>query len=276
MNRLLYWQIFLRSFFLQTSWNYMKYQNIGLTFVMWPFLKQLYNKNPEVYPSVLQRYLENFNTHPVMASFCFGALAKEEELIKNNLQNLQQAEYFATEWEALKRSLSITTASIGDRLFWGALKPLTLLLALFLWLSLDVNFLEVDNLPQKVSWIYIFGGILVAFLSFNVISLFVKWKGIVMSYQAKEHSCFGLTAFDWNKTIYYAKRCGVLLTAFMLFFAGYYFLKDLHFVPDVHLFARAAVIICFVLLSFVTRKLRIPNMYLYLTAIIVFNIVCFF
>ena len=31
--------LFLRSFFLQAGWNYMKYQNLGLTFTMLPFLK---------------------------------------------------------------------------------------------------------------------------------------------------------------------------------------------------------------------------------------------
>ena len=74
-------QLFLRSFFLQTGWNYMKYQNIGLTFVMLPFLKQAYKDDKDALPSVLQRYLENFNTQPVMASFCFGALARQEEAV---------------------------------------------------------------------------------------------------------------------------------------------------------------------------------------------------
>lgn len=254
----------------------MKYQNIGLSFVMWPFLKQLYKNDPDALSSVMQRYLETFNTQPVMASFCFGVLAKEEERLKQISPKTEKYTYSLEEWEAIKKNLSITTASIGDRLFWGALKPLTLLLALFIWLSLDVNFLEVDNLPQTVSRVYIFGGMLSAFVAFNVIALFVKWKGISLGYNAPENACFGLTRFDWNKTIYYAKRCGVLLTAFMLFFAGYYFLKDFHFIPDVHFIARAAVIVCFVLLSLLIRKLRVPNMYLYLTAIVVFNIVCSF
>ena len=62
--------LFLRSFFLQAGWNYMKYQNLGLTFTMLPFLKNEYKNDKDALPSVLQRYLENFNTHPVMASFC--------------------------------------------------------------------------------------------------------------------------------------------------------------------------------------------------------------
>ena len=46
---------------------------------MWPVLNKIYAKDKEALPSVLQRYLENFNTQPTMASFCYGALAKQEE-----------------------------------------------------------------------------------------------------------------------------------------------------------------------------------------------------
>ena len=136
--------LFLRSFFLQAGWNYMKYQNLGLTFTMLPFLKNEYKNDKDALPSVLQRYLENFNTHPVMASFCLGALAKQEEQIAH-AQSLSDFKSKINEWNGIHRSLSITTASIGDRLFWGTLKPLTLLLALFIWLALGVNFFELEN-----------------------------------------------------------------------------------------------------------------------------------
>ena len=37
----------------------------------------------------------------------------------------------------------------------------------------------------------------------------------------------------------------------------------------------AVIVLFFVMISFVTRKLRIPNMYLYLAAVVVFNLVCY-
>ena len=77
-----------------------------------------------------------------MASFCLGALAKQEEQIAH-AQSLSDFKSKINEWNGIHRSLSITTASIGDRLFWGTLKPLTLLLALFIWLALGVNFFEL-------------------------------------------------------------------------------------------------------------------------------------
>lgn len=265
-------QLFLRSFFLQTGWNYMKYQNIGLTFVMLPFLKQAYKDDKDALPSVLQRYLENFNTQPVMASFCFGALARQEEAVAK-AKSLTDFKEKVTEWTGIKRGLSITTASIGDRLFWGTLKPLTLLMALFIWLMLGVNFFEIE-LPANTPLLYAACAGGAAFFAFNAVALFVKWEGLKISYDARENTCFGLTRFDWNKTIYNAKRIGIVLAVGMILFGVYHYLKGFGDV-DVHFVTRAAIVLFFVMISFVTRKLRIPNMYLYLAAVVIFNLVCY-
>ena len=47
-----------------------------------------------------------------------------EQLLSNNIKIMIIPNL--SEWNSMKRSLSITTASIGDRLFWGTLKPFTL------------------------------------------------------------------------------------------------------------------------------------------------------
>lgn len=273
MNFKLQLTLFLRSFFLQTGWNYRNYQNIGLTFVMWPFLKKLYKQDKDALPSVLMRYLQNFNTHPVMASFCFGALARqEEEIVKT--KTAKELEDQIKLWAEIKRSLSITTASIGDRLFWGTLKPLSLLTALFIWLLSGVNFFEIQ-LPPHLSFWYAFSAGAVAFIVFNSIALFVKWEGIQISYNNEDHRCFGLTDFDWNKTIYNAKRLGLIFTIGMILIGIYYFMQTSH-AQSVQFLTRAILVLFFISISFITRRLRIPNMYLYLVAVIVFNIVCYF
>ena len=265
--------MFLRSFFLQTGWNYLKYQNSGLVFVMLPFLKQLYKDDREALPSVLNRYLENFNTQPVMASFCFGALAQQETEVAH-AKSLTDFKEKVTSWAGIKRGLSITTASIGDRLFWGTLKPLTLLLALFILLACGINFFEIDDLSAPSPWCVLIAG-LAAFLSFNTIALFVKWRGLSLSFRSDESTCYGLTCFDWNKTIYYAKRTGLVLASGMLLLGAYHYVKDFSSLIDVHFFTRATIVLFFVVISFITRKLRLPNMYLYLAAVVVFNIVCY-
>ena len=273
MTHWLQWQLFWRSFFLQTGWNFAKYQNLGLAFVMTPFLKTVYKQKKDL-PSVLERYLEGFNTQPMMASFCFGALARQEERMAK-AKTLAEYRERLSEWNSLKRSLSITTASLGDRLFWGTLKPFTLLLALFIWLALNINFFE--PVPQQtLAPMEVFGACIVAFLAFNAVALFVKWKGISLGYDAPNNGCFWLTQFDWNKTIYNTKLFGMLLAMGLLLGGLYYFLHDLELFLGLKFITRAIIVLFFVSISLMTRDLRIPNMYLYMAAMLIFNIVYLF
>lgn len=266
-------RLFLRSFFLQAAWNYMRYQNIGFAFVMLPVLRRIYKKDTDELPSVLVRYLENFNTHPVMASFCFGALAKQEEILAQEKSLPRYTEKIAA-WKEIKRSLSITTASIGDRFFWGALKPFTLLIAILVWLCMGVNVFELDE-TGSVSGVQLFVALALAFALFNSISLWVRWAGIGLGYRYNAKECFGLTNFDWNRTTYLIKRAGLVFSCLMLGAAVICFLKDFQSM-DFHFVSRALLVLTCVALSFITRRLRIANMYLYIIMMVIFNIACFF
>ena len=265
--------LFLRSFFLQAGWNFAKYQNLGFAFIMLPFLRKLYHQDPEVLPTVMQRYLDTFNTHPVMASFCFGALAKKEEDIAKK-QSLTEYKEQILEWNGIRRGLSITAASIGDRLFWGALKPLTLLLAVFIWMFAGINFFETRVL-QPLPAVYVYAAILAAFLTYNIIAWWVRWKGLEIGYCNDDSSCFGLTCFDWNRTIYYLKRVGLFCTALLIVFGAYRYFSQMNY-RQAYFLSRAVLVLFFVILSFVTRRLRIPNMYLYLTAVVAFSLASLF
>ena len=223
---------------------------------------------------MLQRYLETFNTQPFMASFCFGALARQEERLAK-AGTLTAYQERLSEWNGIKRSLSITSASIGDRLFWGTLKPFTLLLALCIWLMLDINFFEVSATRSLMAQ-EVFGACVVAFVVFNAVSLFIKWKGIGLSYEAPNNGCFGLTQFDWNRTIYNAKKLGILLTAVLLLWGVYYFVSGQAEIADVQIITRGVIVLFFISISLMTRDLKIPNMYLYLAAMLIFTGVCFF
>ena len=245
--------MFFRSFFLQAGWNYVKYQNLGFALVMMPFLRRLYRNDPEALPTVLNRYLEAFNTAKTAAVTDY----KEQVM----------------EWNGARRGLSITAASIGDRLFWGSIKPLTLLLAIFIWMILGVDFFETQGMAP-VSIIYGFTAGAIAFFVYNTIALFVRWQGIKIGYESDESSCFGLTRFDWNRTIYNAKRIGIFFAVGLMLFGVYRFMAGVR--VDVNFVARAVLVLFFVLLSFITRRMRIPNVYLYITAVIIFNIVCLF
>lgn len=265
--------LFFRSFFLQAGWNFVKYQNLGFAFVMLPVLRRLYRKDPEVISTVMQRYLDTFNTQPVMASFCFGALAKKERDIAKK-QSVTEYKEQVMEWNGIRRGLSITAASIGDRLFWGTLKPLTLLLAIFIWMLLGINFFETRVLqPVPPAYVYIAG--LAALLTYNSIAWLVRWKGLSISYKSDESSCYGLTYFDWNRTIYQLKRIGFLCAAVLLVFGAYRYFSQMTYHQN-YFILRAVLVLFFIMLSFVTRRLRIPNVYLYLATVVAFSLVCLF
>lgn len=263
--------MFFRSFFLQTGWNYVKYQNLGFTFVMLPVLRRLYAKDKESLPTVLQRYLDNFNTHPVMASFCFGALAKQEE---NILQAHAITDYKeqVLQWQGIRRGLSITAASIGDRLFWGTLKPLTLLLALFIFMLSGINFFETEYLASASVTSILTGGV-VSWLVYNAIAQSVRWKGISISYGADQKSCYGLTNFDWNRTIYQAKRLGLFFAVGLMLLGIFHYFHNLD-LAEIQNRARAILVVFFIIFSFITHRLKIPHVYLYIASVIIFNIVC--
>ena len=111
-----------------------------------------------------------------------------------------------------------------------------------------------------------------AFFVYNAVAQFVRWEGLQIGYESDDKSCFGLTRFDWNRTIYNAKRIGIFFAVGLILFGVYRFFEVVR--VDIHFIARAVLVLFFVMISFVTRRLRIPNVYLYIAAVIIFNIVC--
>jgi PTS system mannose-specific IID component len=136
-------QTFFRSFLLQASWSFQGLQSLGLLFVLLPALQRL-NPGDEL-QNACARYLEQFNTHPYMASPIIGmCLALEERPDKECGVSSQE----------LKEMTMFPYAAIGDSLFWGGLKPLAAVISLFLavkgWLWAPVVFLVLFNIPHLV------------------------------------------------------------------------------------------------------------------------------
>ena len=71
--------VWLRSTFLQGSWNYERMQNGGWCYAMIPAIKRLYPEKDQQC-AALKRHLEFFNTQPFVASPILGVtLALEED-----------------------------------------------------------------------------------------------------------------------------------------------------------------------------------------------------
>jgi PTS system mannose-specific IID component len=102
---------FVRSFFLETLWNYEKMQNLGFSFCIYPALERLYPDQNDRKGAV-SRHLEAVNTHPSMAPLLAGLTARLEHDLEP-----------ATVIPYRKRVMSALAAH-GDRIFWTHVKPL--------------------------------------------------------------------------------------------------------------------------------------------------------
>lgn len=136
-------KMFGRSFLLQSSWNFERLQNLGFLFLLLPGLKAVYgHKIPE---EVLARHKEYFNTHPYFAPLVAGATLRLEAAAA-------AGEEIPVDIPDFKKMVMAPFAAIGDSLFWGGVRPLAAIVALFvaaqgsLWAP--VVFLVLFNLPH--------------------------------------------------------------------------------------------------------------------------------
>ncbi|GHT38885.1 hypothetical protein FACS189437_00760 [Bacteroidia bacterium] len=246
--------IFFRSMLLQAGWNYLRFQGFGFTFTMLPFLKNLYQgRNLD---AAVIRYMETFNTNPVTASFCYGALAKLEEEV--SLSPVRK-----TGWRVAKTFLTSSVASIGDRLFWDALRPLSLVVgvlgAVLMVLADERHFPNVYITVAQAAVLLI----TVLFL-YNAAAFYIKWKGMGVSYDGSRENTFGLLTFNWNRLIKVFKSMGFFLTAALAVLICYKNYADTSSGPQ-FLIYMTAVLFIFVISGF-AAKYNIPNVYIYFLA----------
>ncbi len=145
MNKVVLFKVWLRSFFIQSAWNFEKMQNIGFAFSILPAIKKIYPKKDQ---NAVQRHLSFFNSHPYMASPIMGAVIRMEEEKKTG-----------KEIESFKTGIMGSYGALGDSFFWGALKPFALLVALLFSLRESVwaplVFLLIYNIPHL--WMRTYG-----------------------------------------------------------------------------------------------------------------------
>ncbi len=111
------WRVFLRSLFLQASWNPQGMQNLGLAFAVFPALKALYPE-PAALALAVRRHLAFFNTHPYLAASIVGGVVFHEERIARGEESPDRVTHF-------KAALMGPLAALGDGFFWLSLKPAT-------------------------------------------------------------------------------------------------------------------------------------------------------
>jgi PTS system mannose-specific IID component len=108
-------RVFLRSLFLQASWNPQGMQNLGLAYALYPALKKLYPDRQRQLEAV-KRHLVFFNTHPYVAAAIVGGVLFHEERIARGKEPPARV-------QAFKQALMGPLAAVGDGFFWLSLKP---------------------------------------------------------------------------------------------------------------------------------------------------------
>lgn len=115
----------MRSFLIQSCWNYEGMQNIGFAFGMAPVVEMV-SRSKKERGRLLTDYLTYFNSHPYFASAIIGAAASAQ---------LRRGAEAKREIREIKDTLSNPFAALGDTLFWSTFKPLFSIMAIItaLW-----------------------------------------------------------------------------------------------------------------------------------------------
>lgn len=151
-------RIFLRSFPLEWSWNYVKQQNIGFFNGIFPALNKIYEKE-EDRKEAYKRHLEFFNITPWLCTFPMGiAVAMEESKAKNK-------DFDTSSINNIKVALMGPLSGLGDSFFWGTLRVIAT--AIGTSLALQGNLL----------------GPLLFLLIFNIPAMLVRYFGVIWGYK---------------------------------------------------------------------------------------------
>ncbi len=108
-------RVFLRSLFLQATWNRRGMQNLGFAYAIEPALRALY-PDPQRHEDALRRHLGFFNCHPYMAAAILGGAIHHEERVAAGIEQPDAPQNY-------KQTLQGPLAAIGDGFFWTALRP---------------------------------------------------------------------------------------------------------------------------------------------------------
>lgn len=157
INFLTLLNIYLRSFFIQGSFSSKYRQNLGFAFSILPAGKKLYNEKDEL-EKFNSRHCGYYNGNPFMSVMVMGAVLNMEEKLKNSDGVTEDA------IERFKNIAGTVTGSAGDSLFWNALRPASLVLAIL------------------CAFFYGLWGMFLFLSLFNVPLFLLKWRWLNLGY----------------------------------------------------------------------------------------------
>ncbi|MCG2726581.1 MAG: PTS system mannose/fructose/sorbose family transporter subunit IID [Elusimicrobia bacterium] len=225
MNRKLKIKIFLRLFFIQSGWNFERFQNIGFCFALIPHFKKIWPDSLQ-FKNTLLRHFGIFNTHPYMAGFIIGNICRIEEKI-SSAKNSEEEKKLIKSALNIKSALASSFASIGDRMFWGRITPINTGLCLAVWTLSGFFGWFLSDAKQNVSVYILFAGPVLGIVIAAYASLHIRWKGLQYGYLSGDSALCGLDLLPWPKIISKLSLIGLVLSIFIFIFvlisaSGYY------------------------------------------------------
>ncbi len=197
LRQLDFMRMFLRSFFIQSLWNYRCLQSVGFCIALFPIARRLY-KTPEERRGFLLRHLKFFNAHPYMASYALGVCARLEEAHAcGDPQALKKL-------DRVKELLISILGAVGDHLFWFVIKPFSLIMGVLLITLVDSELYKALALGAT-------------FLMYNIPHFYLRYKGLKEGYRygLEIYRCFTGERFQGLERIYLYGG----IVAFLLFLA---------------------------------------------------------
>ncbi|TVR65133.1 MAG: PTS mannose/fructose/sorbose transporter family subunit IID [Gemmatimonadales bacterium] len=181
-------RLFIRLFFVQALWNYRSLLGAGLLWILLPVLRREYGGDAASLEEALARHRRFFNAHPYLAGFAVGALARME-------QDRESAELIHRLREVIRGPLG----SLGDRFFWAAWLPTTVLLA------------GAAGLMGLPGWAVV----ILFLLTYNAVHLSVRWWSLRTGLEQGRGVARGISALNLPRWTERVAACGVVLVGFV-------------------------------------------------------------
>ena len=197
------WKVFIRSFFVQSLWNFRSLISVGFGISLFPILKRLY-QTPEQQRAFLMRHFQFFNAHPYLVSYALGVAMRLEEEIAEGHPEVEH------KLERVKELLISILGSVGDQLFWFTIRPFSLLIGI-------MGIFLAPSLTMKV------GALVVTFFIYNIPHFYWRYKGIVEGYE------FGVEVYKCFQTGRFQKIQNFYAVTGVLLFATFFAILSIHY-----------------------------------------------
>ncbi|MCA6069540.1 MAG: PTS system mannose/fructose/sorbose family transporter subunit IID [Endomicrobium sp.] len=249
----IYSRMFVRSFFIQTVWNYERMQNMGFVFILKPFLDKVYlNENKK--KEALLRHIGHFNTHPYMSGVVVAIVANlEKKIAEDNVTDAKLPDV-----NNIKDTMAGPLAALGDLFFFGTLRPAISFISIFML----IFFVKVLD-DRFVGY-----GILIPFIFivlYNVVHIAARYWIMFLGFKFGKESIFVLSSFKFLLTLTRYSGLIIAIAALVLYFSTFGFGLNGMF-PDSN--AQDAIVYGIVLVCSVLVASRFGGIFLFYTIIL--------